>query len=171
MSTILPIYDDLAAARKTILKRRSLNEVAVPDWIAGSLEKLFGEPITPAEAVRRIILSVREQGDAALLDWNARIDGAQMESLAVPETEIDDALNQIPGDVADALKIAAERIRAFHKKQPVTGWMDATTEGSLGQLIRPMDSVGVYVAGGTAPLPSSLLMSVIPRWWQVYRRS
>ena len=64
--------------------------------------------------------------------------------------------------MASALNIAAERIRAFHEKQPVTGWIDAGPQGSLGQLVRPVDSVGVYVAGGTAPLPSSLLMSVIP---------
>jgi histidinol dehydrogenase len=97
-----------------------------------------------------------------LLDWNARIDGAQLDALAVPEAEIAAALDAIPPEVADALRLAADRIRAFHEKQPVTGWMDATGEGALGQLIRPVDSVGVYVAGGTAPLPSSLLMSVIP---------
>ncbi|NLX08501.1 MAG: histidinol dehydrogenase [Chloroflexi bacterium] len=160
--TILPIFDDLDEARATVLKRRSLNEVEVPAWIMDSLEKLFGERIMPAEAVTRIIRSVREQGDAALYDWNRRIDGADLDDLAVPEAEIDAALDQIPADVADALRLAARRIEAFHRKQPVTGWIDAGAEGSLGQLVRPMDSVGVYVAGGTAPLPSSLLMSVIP---------
>ena len=161
MST-LRIYDNLDEARATILKRHSLNEVSVPGWLADSLAQLFGAPVTPDVAVRRIIRSVRENGDAALLDWNARIDGAQLDALAVPEAEIAAALDAIPPEVADALRLAADRIRAFHEKQPVTGWMDATGEGALGQLIRPVDSVGVYVAGGTAPLPSSLLMSVIP---------
>jgi len=161
MST-LRIYDNLDEARATILKRHSLNEVSVPGWLADSLAQLFGAPVTPDEAVRRIIRSVRENGDAALLDWNARIDGAQLDALAVPAAEIAAALDAIPPEVADALRLAADRIRAFHEKQPVTGWMDATGEGALGQLIRPVDSVGVYVAGGTAPLPSSLLMSVIP---------
>jgi histidinol dehydrogenase len=160
--TTLRIYDDLAEARATILRRRSLNEYAIPARIADSLRTLFGEPITPAEAVRRIILSVRERGDAALREWNARIDGATLDQLAVPQAEIDAAPGMIPVEVVDALKFAAERIRSFHQKQPVTGWIDAQAEGSLGQLIRPLDSVGVYVAGGTAPLPSSLLMSVIP---------
>lgn len=161
MST-LRIYDNLDEARATILKRHSLNEVSVPGWLADSLAQLFGAPVTSDEAVRRIIRSVRENGDAALLDWNARIDGAQLDALAVPAAEIAAALDAIPPEVADALRLAADRIRAFHEKQPVTGWMDATGEGALGQLIRPVDSVGVYVAGGTAPLPSSLLMSVIP---------
>lgn len=162
MTALLPIYDDLAQARATILRRESLNRVDVPDRIAASLEDLFGEPVTPAEAVRRIIDSVRARGDAALFEWNARIDGATLDRLAVPEDEIAAALDAIPAEVADALRLAAQRIETFHRKQPVTGWIDATDEGSLGQLVRPVDSVGVYVAGGTAPLPSSLLMSVIP---------
>jgi histidinol dehydrogenase len=158
----LRIYDDLAEARATILKRESLRDVTVPEWVSASLEALFGERVTPAEAVRRIILSVRERGDDALRDWNARIDGATPDTLAVPEAEIATAVDAIPVEVADALRLAANRIRAFHAKQPVTGWIDAGAQGTLGQLIRPVESVGVYVAGGTAPLPSSLLMSVIP---------
>ncbi|MCL4237922.1 MAG: histidinol dehydrogenase [Anaerolineae bacterium] len=161
MST-LRIYDDLNEARATLLRRDSLRDIPIPAWLSDSLAALFGEPLTPDEAVRRIIRSVREHGDAALFDWNARIDGAQLNALTVPESEIAAALDAIPAGVAEALRYAAERIRAFHEKQPVTGWVDAAREGSLGQLIRPVDSVGVYVAGGTAPLPSSLLMSAIP---------
>ncbi len=162
MTVTLRIYDDLDEARATILKRASLRDITVPDWLGESLANLFGEPVTPDEAVRRIILSVRERGDAALFDWNRHIDGAELDTLAVPEDEINAAIDQIPPDIADALRFAAERIRLFHEKQPVTGWIDASSQGSLGQLVRPVDSVGVYVAGGTAPLPSSLLMSVVP---------
>jgi histidinol dehydrogenase len=160
--TTLRIINNLDEARATLLKRRSLREVEIPANMVDRLHRLFGEPTTPAEAVRRIILSVRERGDAALREWNTRIDGASFDQLAVPEAEIDAALGMIPADVASALEFAAERIRAFHQKQPVRGWIDAQAEGSLGQLVRPIDSVGIYVAGGTAPLPSSLLMSVIP---------
>lgn len=161
-ASLLPIYDDLSAARATILRRDSLRAIEVPPPIADSLRALFGDPISPDEAVRRIIASVRENGDAALLDWNRRIDGADLDTLAVPPEEIDAGLQRTPDSVVAALILAAERIRAFHQKQPVSGWLDATAEGSLGQLVRPVESVGVYVAGGTAPLPSSLLMSVIP---------
>jgi histidinol dehydrogenase len=158
---LMPIYN-LEQAQQSILKRQSLNDTTVPDWILGSLEKLFGEPVSPAEGVRRIIKSVRDQGDVALFDWNKRIDRAELDGLAVPEADITAALNKIPADVREAMQFAAERVRDFHEKQPITGWIDATAEGSLGQLVRPVDSVGVYVAGGTAPLPSSLLMSAIP---------
>ncbi len=164
MSTVsvLPIFDDLSAARATILRRASLRDVSIPPHLAESLRALFDEPVSPDEAVRRIIESVRAGGDAALLDWNRRIDGAALDALAVPQEEIDAGLQRTPDPVVAALILAAERIRAFHQKQPVTGWLDAAAEGSLGQLVRPVESVGVYVAGGTAPLPSSLLMSVIP---------
>lgn len=161
MST-LRIFDSLDEARATILRRPSLRDYTVPAWLSESLAKLFGEPLTPAEAVARIIASVRERGDAAVLEWNRRIDGADLAQIAVPQAEIAAALEAIPAEVLAALRLAAERIRAFHAKQPVTGWVDAGREGALGQLIRPVDSVGVYVAGGTAPLPSSLLMSAIP---------
>ncbi len=136
----LPVYDDLSQARATILKRASLRDVTLPDWLSASLEKLFGEPVSADEAVRRIIRSVREQGDAALFDWNRRIDRADLDQLAVPEDEITAALDQIPADVADALKLAADRIRAFHDKQPVTGWIDAGQQGSLG----PVDPPGGF---------------------------
>jgi histidinol dehydrogenase len=158
----LRIFDNLSEAQSSILKRESLREYSVPDWLRDSLAKLFGEPVTPADAVSRIIRSVRDKGDAALLDWNRRIDNADLDTLLVSENEIAAALNTIPAEVADALRLAADRIRTFHAKQPVTGWIDAQPEGSLGQIVKPVDSVGVYVAGGTAPLPSSLLMSVIP---------
>jgi len=161
-ATLLPIFDDLSEARATILRRDSLRAVAVPPWIADSLRDLFGEPLSPDEAVRRIIRSVREGGDAALLDWNRRIDGADLDAIAVPPDDLEAGWQRTPGEVVAALELAAQRIRAFHQKQPVTGWLDAASEGSLGQLVRPVASVGVYVAGGTAPLPSSLLMSVIP---------
>ena len=157
----LRIYE-LDEARESILKRRSLRDYDVPPRLAESLAALFGEPTTPEEAVRRIIRSVRERGDAALHEWNKRIDGVELESLAVPPERIRAALEAIPAEVADALRFAAARVRAFHEKQPLTGWLDANAEGALGQLVRPVQSVGVYVAGGTAPLPSSLLMSVIP---------
>ena len=84
----LRIYDELSEAREEVLKRYSLRDYSVPEWLSASLEKLFGEPVTPAEAVARIIQRVRTEGDAALLDLNARIDGADLDAIAVPEREI-----------------------------------------------------------------------------------
>lgn len=156
------IITDLDEARETILKRYSLRDTAVPDHIIERSVELFGERLLPDEAVKRIISSVREGGDQALIKWNLKIDGTRTEGLLVAPAEMKSALRDLAPDLRRALELAADRIRAFHRKQPLHSWIDAGAGGSLGQLIRPLDSVGVYVPGGNAPLPSSLLMSVIP---------
>ena len=156
------IFTDADEARKSILKRHSLRDYDLPESVLERSVELFGERVPPEESVRRIIQSVRENGDQALHDWNRRIDGIDAQSLLVPPQAIQRALTHIPPELRAALELAAERIRAFHQRQPLHSWLEADDEGSLGQLIRPLDSVGVYVPGGTAPLPSSLLMSVIP---------
>ncbi len=156
------IIHDLDEARETILKRRSLRDYAVPEHVIERSVDLFGERVLPDEAVRRIIGSVREAGDQALIEWNQKIDGTRTTSLLVARADLTAALSGIAPELRRALEFAAERIRAFHRKQPLSSWIDAGEGGSLGQLIRPVDSVGVYVPGGSAPLPSSLLMSVIP---------
>ncbi len=161
-TTVWRIITDVSEARETILKRHSLRDYAVPEHVIERSVDLFGERLMPEEAVVRIIDSVRAGGDQALLRWNRKIDGAQTDSLLVTRAEMGAALNTIAPELRRALELAAERIRAFHRKQPLSSWIDAGEGGSLGQLIRPVDSVGVYVPGGTAPLPSSLLMSVIP---------
>lgn len=156
------IYTDVDAARGGLLKRYSLRDVDVPeDMLSRSLE-LFGERLAPDDVVRRIISSVRQGGDDALREWNRKLDGTETNQLLVSPDSLQAALAAIPSELRGALELAAERIRAFHQKQPLHSWIDAGAEGSLGQLIRPVDSVGVYVPGGSAPLPSSLLMSVIP---------
>ncbi|MCY3799539.1 MAG: histidinol dehydrogenase [Chloroflexi bacterium] len=156
------IITDIAEARDSILKRRSLRDYVAPDHVIERSVDLFGERIMPEEVVRRIIDSVRDGGDRALHAWNQKIDGAQTDSLLVKPAEMAAALQSIAPELRRALELAATRIREFHQKQPLSSWIDAAEGGSLGQLVRPLDSVGVYVPGGTAPLPSSLLMSVIP---------
>lgn len=156
------IFTDVEAARESLLKRGSLRDIDVPEALIERSVDIFGERLGPEEAVRRIIGSVRASGDQALRDWNRKIDWIDADALRVSPGEIRAALDAIAPDLRAALELAAERIRAFHQKQPLHSWIDANQDGSLGQLIRPVDSVGVYVPGGTAPLPSSLLMTVIP---------
>ena len=156
------IFTDVAAARDSILKRSSLRDVEAPEAVMERSVKLFGERLPPEDAVKRIISSVRQGGDEALREWNLKLDRTQTEALLVPPEALKAALEAIPTELRRALETSAERIRAFHQKQPLHSWIDAGAEGSLGQLIRPVDTVGVYVPGGSAPLPSSLLMSVIP---------
>lgn len=161
MPDLFPIYD-LETARSTILRRVPPDQFDVTDSLLDGIERRFGERLSPDEAVRRVIADVRTAGDDALRAWTQRIDGAALDAIAVTPAEIAAAVERTPAAVLEALQFAADRIRTFHQKQPITSWIDATPAGTLGQLMRPIDRVGVYIPGGTAPLPSSLLMSGIP---------
>jgi len=158
---MLKIYDPESALR-TILKRQPPDELSVPPALAERIARLFGAPLTPAQAVERILADVRARGDAALHEWSMRLDGAPPGSLRVPEDDLHAALDGLPPAQRRALEEAAGRVRRFHERQPLTSWMTQDLGGTLGQLIRPIRRVGLYVPAGTAPLPSSVLMSAIP---------
>ena len=149
-------------AKKTILRREGSLEPDVPPALQASLNKLFGEDATPETAVTTILKDVRQRGDAALHHWTETLDGVQVASLQVSKSEISAAVSRIPNDLKEALELAASRIRDFHQRQPLPNWQTNEMGGTVGQRVTPIDRVGVYVPGGTAPLPSSLLMSVIP---------
>jgi histidinol dehydrogenase len=148
-------------ANRTILKRKAQGE-EVPPSLRESLLLIFGEPVTPAGAVRRILADVRAEGDAAVARWTEKINGRRIADPAVPPCEWQAAYDRIPAALRESLNLAAGRIRAFHSRQPIASWTTRELGGVLGQQITPLRRVGVYVPGGTAPLPSSLLMSVIP---------
>jgi histidinol dehydrogenase len=113
--------------------------------------------------VRRIVQTVRRGGDAALRRYAERWDGLQAgEPLRVPESEMQTALENSPAELRAAMKEAADRIRSFCKWQQPVQWKHATQGRTLGQVVRPLGSVGCYVPGGRYPLPSTLLMTVIP---------
>jgi len=152
---------DLAEARRTILKRKPQGE-EIPAALRERLTLVFGESLTPAEAVGRILADVRENGDGAIARWTEKIDGRRIDDPLVPPAEWQAAYERIPEDLRQSLNLAAERIRAFHARQPVPDWTTRDLGGVLGQRATPLRRVGVYVPGGSAPLPSSLLMSVIP---------
>jgi histidinol dehydrogenase len=149
-------------AREGILRRIPWEDQKMPDRVLDGIERVFGERVSPAEAVRRILRDVRGRGDAALLEWSVRIDGISTPALEVASVSWRAAYENLASDQRSALDLAAERIESFHRQQPVGSWVVSSPEGMLGQLIRPLDSTGVYVPGGTAPLPSSLLMAAIP---------
>jgi len=95
------IFTDIDEARASILKRHSLRDYSVPDHVAERLLELFGERVMPEEAVRRIIGSVRERGDGAILEWNRRIDGVETQSLPVAAVEMKTALQGLAPGIAE----------------------------------------------------------------------
>ena len=113
------------------------------------------------QAVRQIISEVRRRGDAAVFDYTLKFDGIRLKALEVSKKLITDAYHEVDSELLSALKLAAERIRSFHTRQKDSLLHESAGTG-LGWLIRPLNRVGIHVPGFTVPLPSSLLMTVIP---------
>jgi histidinol dehydrogenase len=112
------------------------------------------------QVVRQILQEVAEQGDEALDRWSQKLDGIPASEW--PRSEWLASYQALDAGLRDALELARERIEAFYRNEPRGGFWQADAQGLLGQLVRPMERVGVYVPGGTAPLLSTVLMSVIP---------
>ena len=113
--------------------------------------------------VADILRDVKERGDAALLDFARRFDKAELSALEVTPRELEEGAAQVDGEFTQILREAAENIRAFHARQRREGFLMAEREGViLGQKITPLARVGIYVPGGTAAYPSTVLMNAIP---------
>jgi len=146
---------------KSMLTRQPLAELySVSPAVKQRLKKMF-DTEDPEQAVRQIISDVRLRGDAALIDYTVKIDGVNLTSLEISKKQISSACREVSSELVSALKLAAERIGHFHNMQKDNLCKEFSVQG-LGQLIRPLERVGVYVPGGTASYPSTVLMTVIP---------
>jgi histidinol dehydrogenase len=124
-----------------------------------ALREAFGSD-DQEQAVRQIISEVRERGDAALFDYTEKFDGVKLTSLEVSKKQITGAYGEVDKELVSALRLAAKRIRSFHQKQKRSIWRNIKPDS--GQLIRPLERIGVYAPGGTASYPSTVLMTAIP---------
>jgi histidinol dehydrogenase len=115
------------------------------------------------EAVKEVIQAVIKEQDAAVIRYTEKFDGVKVNQLRVTDEEVQAAYKAVDKKFIDALRKAANNIRRFHEQQKRSSWMDLQPDGSLlGQVLRPLQRVGVYVPGGKAAYPSSVLMNVIP---------
>lgn len=137
--------------------------------IAAELKRIVNRGETATEevavAVKEIVDRVRKEGDPAVLEYTEKFDKVKLtlKDIRVSPDEIKEAYTKVEDGKVKALKLAAGNIRAFHEKQKITSWVDQEADGViLGQLARPIRSAGIYVPGGKACYPSSVLMNVIP---------
>lgn len=118
------------------------------------------------QRVLDIIAAVRSRGDAAVVEFTQRFDGLQAASMAdliLPRERLELALTRITVAQREALEVAAERVRSYHEKQKQGSWRYTEADGTvLGQQVTPLDRAGLYVPGGKASYPSSVLMNAIP---------
>ena len=155
---------ELEEAVDTLLKRHNIDDAPVSQEMRQRSLALFGADLTPPQAAALILQDVRQQGDLALIQWTQKLDGVLLtpERIQVSDEDIASAYDRVDSEVIAALERAAERIAAFHRRSPAQSWMQTELGGLLGQLIRPLSRIGIYIPGGSAPLASTLLMTAIP---------
>jgi len=156
----LKVVEGFNQAKLALSREIVEDSFAVSPSLRQSLKKMFGTE-DPESAVRQIVDMVKKNGDAALFDLTLKIDGIKLGALEIAEEEIANAYREVDGELVEALKLAAARIQTFHQAQKDNIWHEVSEKG-LHQLIRPLRRVGIYVPGGTAAYPSTVLMTVIP---------
>ncbi len=158
----LRIARSIEEGRRLLLGGRSLDQLSLPPSLAQSILRTFGEPLTPLQLVERIVEAVKTEGDAGLERYCRMIDGGFPSRLRVDPAEMEAARQRVAPDLLSAFEMAAERILEFHRRALRRSWFETSPSGVYGQIVRPLGRVGLYVPGGTAAYPSSLLMSALP---------
>ena len=156
----LKMVRGLCAAETVLTRIDPLDLSSLPEPVLQRTRDLFGADATPESSVLQMLRDVRAEGDAAVKRYASRLDGAELDSLQVPEAELDAAWKTTPNDLKQALELAARRITEFHEATLPRDWVDLG--GGLGELVRPLERVGLYAPGGTAAYPSTVLMTAIP---------
>src|SRR3712207_4182251 len=135
----------------------------MPAEVAARL-RLPGGFLSPQarEAARRIVEDVREKGDEALLAYTERFDGVRPERIRVPTEEIESSQASLPPELEESFLAAFENVRAFHEREMDRSWEMSRDGATVGQRVRPLRRVGVYVPGGHGAYPSTLMMAAIP---------
>lgn len=162
---IINVKDMGLEAVKKMLEKPAFDQVELNPRIREANKKLFGEDLTAAQIVERIVGDVRREGDAAVIRYTRLIDRTELtaKELLVTEEEYEAAYREADAGVIDSLKRAAENVRRYHQEQKPNSWITYREHGSiLGQSVIPLDRVGIYVPGGTAAYPSSVIMNAMP---------
>ena len=148
-----------------LLKKPPFDQVVLGEGAKARIAKVFGSELTAVEAVNKIVDDVRAKGDEAVFHYTSAFDGVNFtaETLEVTEDEFDQALGQVDDKVLAAIRQAIANVRSFHREQLPKSWLTYREHGSmLGQSCIPLERVGIYVPGGTATYPSSVIMNAVP---------
>lgn len=132
------------------------------DVLAALAPQVTGPDTEVAKTVSEIIADVRARGDEAVLELGRRYDAPELAELRVTEAEFDEAYREIKPELLQALRTAKTNIDQFHRRQFRNSWMEMNDDFTYGQIVRPIEAVGIYAPARMAPLPSSVLMTAIP---------
>ena len=141
-----------------MIQTYNLKDISIGGILARDEEK-----INVADIVAAVIDNVKKNGDRALAEYTEKFDKVKLDSIVVTDAEIEEAMAAVDPEFLEIMNEAAENIRRYHRCQVRQGYALTDKDGVvIGQRVTPIDKVGVYVPGGSAPLPSSVLMNVIP---------
>lgn len=143
----------------------TLNEETKQDILSNLLKRSPNQYTAYADRVQDILDAVQEKGDEALLEYTAKFDGASLtaDEMKVTEEEIQEAYSLVDEKLVEIIRKSLHNIRTYHEKQRQNSWFDSTPDGTmLGQKVTALEKVGVYVPGGKAAYPSSVLMNIVP---------
>ena len=154
-----------AQAVTELLKKPPFDQVVLGGAAKASIRKVFGSEMSANEVVEKIVNDVRRKGDEAVFRYTKDIDGVALDpdTIEVTADEFVQALQKVDGKVLAAIRQAIANVKSFHTEQMPKSWLTYREHGAmLGQSCIPLERVGVYVPGGTAAYPSSVIMNVIP---------
>jgi len=162
---IINVKDTGLAQVEKMLVKPAFDQVELNPKIREANKKLFGKDMTAAEIVEMIVNEVRCEGDRAVIKYTKLIDRTEFTpaEFLVTEAEYETAYKEADKEIVESLKKAAANVRQYHQEQKPNSWMTYRGQGSiLGQSVIPLDRVGIYVPGGTAAYPSSVIMNAVP---------
>jgi histidinol dehydrogenase len=150
---------------KFLIRRLHSSDAVFKEQLKSLLANTDEPTVEISRTVESILADVRTRGDEALLEYTNRFDDrdASIDDIEIPAVELEAAVAAIPDELRQGLEHAAARVRDYHERQITESWSYKDKEGNtLGQQVTPLDSVGIYVPGGKAAYPSSVIMNAIP---------
>jgi len=156
----LNVIKGIQNAENVLVRIDPLDLDSLPDSVLARTQEAFGEGVTPLHSIHQILDDVRQDGDAAVRRYAKLLDGSDLEDFRVTEEQMAQARNSVSKELRESLELAAQRVRDFHEATMPSDWVDR--EKGLGELVRPLDRVGLYAPGGSAAYPSTVLMTAVP---------
>ena len=156
----LNIIKGVQNAENVLVRIDPLDLDSLPESLLARTQEAFGEGVTPLQSIHQILDDVRQDGDAAVRRYAKLLDGSDLEDFRVTEEQMAQARNSVSKELRESLELAAQRVRDFHEATMPSDWVDR--EKGLGELVRPLDRVGLYAPGGSAAYPSTVLMTAVP---------
>ncbi len=151
----------LAGSAAKLALTRSFGQLEVTPIMLERNRVLFGQPLSPDQAVARILEQIQKHGDAAVLEYAAKLDGIPEAGIEVPRSMWLEARDNLDPALLKAIRHAVARVKDFHSHQPTHGFLEHTSAGALGQLVRPLERVGLYAPAGANPLASSVIHTAV----------